>query len=72
MASVSILATQPAQENDLPFPFLLHFLEASRLIVDGEQTGGAPTETETGDRNGPTKVDTVEDEDVTSESQFHW
>ncbi len=46
-------------------PFLLHFLEAPYEIINGQQTGGAPTDTETGDGNGPTRKDTVEDEDVT-------
>lgn len=66
MTSVSSLALSQGQKSELLIPFILHFLEAATPIY-GEQTGGAPTSTETGDGNGPTKIDTVEDEDVTDD-----
>jgi hypothetical protein len=55
---------QITEQPLLPFPFLLHFLEASQPNC-GEQTGGALTSTETGDGTGPTTTDSVEDEDET-------
>ncbi len=55
-------------EPETPLPFLLHFIEVSHQLINGEQTGGAPTETETGDGTGPTRTDTVEDEDVTDDA----
>lgn len=45
-----------------PMPFLLRFLEAA-AVLDGDQTGGAQTSTQTGDGAGPTTTDSVEDED---------
>jgi hypothetical protein len=39
--------------------FLLQFLEVARPVAS-EPTGGAETETETGDGTGPTKKDYVE------------
>jgi hypothetical protein len=55
----------PFAAQEPAVPFLLHFLEISHERINGQQTGGAPTDTETGDSNGPTRKDTVEDEDIT-------
>lgn len=46
----------------LPVPFLLRFLETVP-VLDGEQTGGAETSTQTGDGTSPPTIDSVEDED---------
>jgi len=63
MNATTSFPVQPTSASVASF-FLLQFLEVAHPVAS-ELTGGAETETETGDGAVPTRIDSEEDEDET-------